>query len=133
MKSIFLLLALSAGTLLGVVFAQAAAEEAWHAPAKAAGRNNPLAGKSELASGGKKLFQKNCAVCHDSGEQQKGPHLGLPATQGQSDGELFWKISNGNARSAMPSFSSLPEGQRWQLVLYLRSLAEKQGAKTGTE
>ena len=42
--------------------------------------------------------------------------------QAQTDGELFWKITNGKADGKMPSFSRLPELQRWQLVLYLRAL-----------
>ena len=40
--------------------------------------------------------------------------------QVQTDGALFWKISSGNTRAGMPTFSFLPEPQRWQLVLYLR-------------
>ncbi len=40
----------------------------------------------------------------------------------QSDGELFYKISEG--RRPMPEFKTkLTEQQRWQLVLLMRSLA----------
>ena len=40
----------------------------------------------------------------------------------QSDGELFYKISEG--RRPMPEFKTkLTEKQRWQLVLLMRSLA----------
>jgi len=46
----------------------------------------------------------------------------LPLVQQQSDGALFWKITNGNLGRGMPSFSALPEAQRWQLVLFLRRL-----------
>ncbi len=46
----------------------------------------------------------------------------MPKVQEQSDGALFWKITNGNPDRGMPSFSQLPELQRWQLVLYLRKL-----------
>jgi hypothetical protein len=46
----------------------------------------------------------------------------LPAVQQQSDGTLFWKITNGNSSRGMPAFSKLPELQRWQLVLYVRAL-----------
>ncbi|PYR59484.1 MAG: hypothetical protein DMF91_14665 [Acidobacteria bacterium] len=53
----------------------------------------------------------------------KGPALTVPDVQSQSDGALFWKISGGNTRRGMPTFSFLPEAQRWQLVLHLRSLA----------
>lgn len=102
-------------------------QDKWEAPAEAAAKKNPLQSKPELAAGGKKVFDRLCKVCHDSGSvQQKGPHLDSPDVQANSDGALFWKISSGNSRSGMPNFSSLPDGQRWQLVLYIRSLAHKQ-------
>jgi len=40
--------------------------------------------------------------------------------QPQTDGALFWKISSGDARAGMPSFSYSPAPERWQLVLHLR-------------
>jgi hypothetical protein len=40
--------------------------------------------------------------------------------QGQTDGELFWKISNG--RGAMPPWKHLPEMERWRIVNYIRYL-----------
>ena len=55
-------------------------------------------------------------------EKKHSADLQLPVVQSQSDGVLFWKITNGNARRGMPSFSKLPELQRWQLVLYVRKL-----------
>ena len=117
MKALFVLILFCAAGMV----AQTAEE--WKAPAEAAAKKNPIAAKPELAAGGKKIFTKTCAVCHESGSSaQKAPHLASPAVQKESDGALFWKISNGNTRSGMPSFSSLPDSQRWQLVLYIRSL-----------
>jgi len=98
----------------------------WHPPADATARANPLAAKLELASGGEKLFKRHCVECH--GEDGTGlvrknaADLRLPVVQSQTDGTLFWRITNGNTSRGMPSFSRLPELQRWQLVLYLRSL-----------
>jgi mono/diheme cytochrome c family protein len=98
----------------------------WRAPAEATARRNPLAHKPEAAAGGEKLFKRNCVECH--GEDGTGlakkhaADLQLPVVQQQSDGALFWKITNGNTDRGMPSFSRLPELQRWQLVLYLRTL-----------
>jgi mono/diheme cytochrome c family protein len=113
--------------LAAFAFAQELSKEKWQAPVDASAKKNPLHGKPELAVGGKKIFERTCKVCHDSASaNQKGPHLDLPEVQADSDGALFWKISNGNSRSGMPNFSSLPDGQRWQLVLYIRSLAHKQ-------
>jgi len=98
----------------------------WRAPAAAAFKPNPLAKRPEAAAGGKKLFLRNCTECHGndgSGIMKKhAADLQLPVVQEQSDGALFWKITNGNPDRGMPSFSKLPELQRWQLVLFLRSL-----------
>ncbi len=104
----------------------------WRAPEGAAAKPNPLAKRSETAAGGRKLFLRNCTECHgNEGTGMVRKHSAdfqLPVVQDQSDGALFWKITNGNPDRGMPSFSNLPELQRWQLVLFLRSLkpAEKQ-------
>jgi mono/diheme cytochrome c family protein len=97
----------------------------WQPPAEAAARPNPLADRTDLAAGGRKLFQRHCAECHsdDGRGLKKAADLQLPIVQKQTDGALHWKISNGNPRHGMPSFSVLPDLQRWQIVLHLRSLA----------
>jgi hypothetical protein len=41
---------------------------------------------------------------------------------GATDGDLFWILKNGEPFRGMPSWARLPEGQRWQIVAYLRSL-----------
>ena len=43
-------------------------------------------------------------------------------TQSASDGEVFWFITTGAVDKGMPSWSTLSERQRWQLVSYLKSL-----------
>jgi len=55
-------------------------------------------------------------------EPKHSADLCLPVVQQQSDGMLFWKITNGNTSRGMPSFSKVPELQRWQIVLYVRTL-----------
>jgi mono/diheme cytochrome c family protein len=102
----------------------------WPVPEKAAQRKNPLASKPESAEGGCKLFERMCVSCHGDeshGRTHDAPDLHTDAVQGESDGALFWRISNGNSRKGMPSFSGLPEGQRWQLVMYVRSLVSGSG------
>jgi mono/diheme cytochrome c family protein len=98
----------------------------WQAPGNAVSRANPLARRPEAAAGGQKLFHRNCVECHgDDGSGLVKKHaadLQLPVVQQQTDGTLFWKITNGNPDRGMPSFSNLPELQRWQIILYLRSL-----------
>lgn len=96
----------------------------WVAPAHAASKRNPLASRPELAAGGARLFAERCAMCHgDTGRgTPDAPSLVADDVSNQTDGSLFWKISSGNTRAGMPAFSFLPEGQRWQLVLYVRNL-----------
>jgi mono/diheme cytochrome c family protein len=98
----------------------------WRAPEEAAARPNPLAQRPQAVAGGKKLFLRNCAECHNQDGagivKKHAADLQLAVVQGQSDGSLFWKITNGNPDRGMPSFSKLPELERWQLVLYLRML-----------
>jgi mono/diheme cytochrome c family protein len=102
-----------------------AGDKRWTAPPEAAGRANPLAGHLDVVGGGRKVFRDRCASCHgdDGRGTRKAPDLTGRDVQGQSDGALFWKIGQGNTRRGMPTFSYLPEPQRWQLVLYLRSLS----------
>ena len=101
----------------------------WRPPVEAAAKRNPLATRQEAAAGGEKLFKRNCVECHGadgSGLVKKhAADLRLAKVQAQSDGALFWKLTNGNPDRGMPSFSRLPELQRWQLVLYLRKLGTK--------
>jgi len=105
-------------------------DPSWRAPADAVSRVNPLASRSEAAAGGRKLFVRNCEECHGRAgrgiEKKHSADLQLPIVQNETDGALFWKITNGNIPRGMPSFSRLPELQRWQLVLYIRTLKPAQ-------
>ena len=135
MRVLATILLLGSGTL-AMLWAQNAdyrPDERWQAPREAAARGNPLPVTTEIVGGGRKLFLRHCAECHRSDGQggKKAADLLLPVVQEQSDGALFWKISNGNPRRGMPSWSRLPEPQRWQLVLYLRAL-RPDPAGTGT-
>jgi mono/diheme cytochrome c family protein len=84
---------------------------------------------------GQKLYLANCFTCH--GAEGKGDGPGAAALEkkpanlsqrikstGESDGELFWKISEG--RAPMVTWkASLSETQRWELVNYLRATFAK--------
>lgn len=135
MKTLAALLLLGSGTL-AMLWAQNPdyrPEGGWQAPSRAAARPNPLPATAEIVGGGRKLFLRHCAECHGSDGQggKRAADLLLPVVQEQSDGALFWKITNGNPRRGMPSWGRLPEPQRWQLVLYVRALRpESAGAET---
>ena len=105
-------------------------DPSWRPPAEAVAKKNPLASRLEAAAGGEKLFKRHCMECHgEDGAGMVKKHsadLQMAKVQEQSDGALFWKLTNGNPDRGMPSFSRLPELQRWQLVLYLRKLKAAQ-------
>ena len=123
MRRITLLLTIATCTFAAAQQAMSP-DSSWRAPKDAAARQNPLGRRSELAAGGARLFRRHCAECHgdngQGGERKNAPDLRGDDVQLQSDGELFWKISNGNGD--MPGWSRLPEAQRWQLILFLRTL-----------
>ena len=97
----------------------------WTAPAKNDGRVNPFRSQPALSAGGRKIFSQRCTSCHgdDGRGTTRAPNLVAADVQRQTDGALVWKITTGETRAGMPSFSFLPEAQRWQLVLHLRNLA----------
>lgn len=115
-----------------VGIAGVAAAQEWKAPASAKNLKNPV-GRAEGAKAGKAIFETNCAMCHGASGKGDGPagaalnpkprNLTDRAVQAETDGELFWKISEG--RGAMPPWKQLPEKDRWSLVRYIRSLAGK--------
>lgn len=109
------------------------AQGEWHAPAPDKAKKNPVAGGAKAVEAGKKVAQVNCVLCHGDSGKGNGPGAAAlnpkPAdwtskrVQDESDGELFWKISNG--RGPMPSWKHLPEADRWSVVHYIRSLKGK--------
>jgi mono/diheme cytochrome c family protein len=105
------------------------------APAKAAGRINPLQSDPEAVAVGEKLFALHCAECHgqmaDGGH--KGPSLIADQVQQASPGTLFWILTNGVVRHGMPVWSKLPEPQRWQIVSYIRSFSPARKAAADSQ
>jgi mono/diheme cytochrome c family protein len=97
-----------------------------HVPAKDRARSNPYAANAEACAAGAKLFGRYCAECHgeDGGGIHGHPALVSARIRHASDGELQWMLRNGSLRNGMPSWSSLPEAQRWQIVTYLRDLQQ---------
>jgi mono/diheme cytochrome c family protein len=125
MKRALLIVLLVAAVVAATAQKEYVPDPSWRPPAKDAAKKNPLKPSENVVAGGRKLFQKNCIECH--GEQGVGvshnaANLTSPAVRQESDGTLFWKITNGHLEKGMPSFSGLPELQRWQLVLYIRQL-----------
>ncbi len=117
-------ISLAAACLLCIPLLMMADNKSFHgAPESAAAMKNPYSGSASAAATGKKLFAQNCAACHGNNLQGMGPAppLQSAAVKSARPGELFWFISNGDLSNGMPSWSSLPKQQRWQLVTFLES------------
>lgn len=107
------------------------AQNVWVAPDEAKKIINPYDGNKIAAQKGEMLYQKLCWTCHGKKGLGDGPagqslnpkprSFSLKEVQEQTDGALFWKISNGNGMM-VPYKHSLNEEQRWQLVNFIRSL-----------
>ena len=93
-------------------------------PLKETDRMNPYAGQAEATRAGHKIFERECAACHGDAAQggKRAPALASPAIREASSGQIFWVLKNGSMKHGMPSFSHLPEQQRWQVVTYLKTL-----------
>jgi mono/diheme cytochrome c family protein len=74
---------------------------------------------------------RHCAECHneDGSGLQEAADLQLPEVQKQSDGSIFWKITNGNVKAGMPPFARLSDTERWQIVSFVRTLKTEPGAQ----
>ncbi len=103
-----------------------------HVPDKDRARINPYASDHDAKLAGEKLFQENCAECHGKvGEGVRGkPAVVSARVRRASDGELQWLLRNGSLWNGMPSWSSLPEQQRWQIITYLRELQQQHPAES---
>lgn len=130
---------LLAAALTALVAAIAVAQDAkpgeeWVAPARAAKKKNPVEVNDASIARGKELYTAECFSCHGATGKGDGPgvkdlekkpeDLSLAKTQDQTDGALFWKISEG--RKPMPAMAEKwDENKRWDVVNYLRTFKKK--------
>ena len=104
----------------------------WNVPKTAASMKNPFPADESSLERGKHSYQIDCIRCH--GKEGKGDglkaekvhkdvaDLGSDVIQKQTDGELFWKISE--ARRPMP-LTDISNDQRWDIVNYIRTFKKK--------
>ncbi len=115
------------GTLAALVGLAFAASTTWldHVPPRDHARTNPLASSPEAVQAGALLYRHNCRQCHGAdaeGDGKKKPSLKTDRIRTATDGDLEWFLRQGDLAHGMPSWSSLPQAQRWQIIAYLRSL-----------
>lgn len=128
MKIKLLIILLISVALFGFIGLQ---EDIWKAPEESKKIKNPITNMTKSIPNGKKLFRSRCAVCHGRTGLGDGPggkalvpkplSLLTNLVQDQTDGEIYWKITNG--RNDMIKWGPiLSEEQRWDLVNYIRAL-----------
>jgi mono/diheme cytochrome c family protein len=113
--------------ILTSVTALGAASRWEQVPAKDHARANPLAGQPEAIQAGALNYRDHCQQCHKAnaeGDGNKRPSLRSQQIRNATDGDIEWFLRQGDLRRGMPSWSSLPQAQRWQLVAYLRSIQQ---------
>jgi putative copper export protein/mono/diheme cytochrome c family protein/peroxiredoxin len=87
------------------------------------------------------LYSESCAVCHGIAGYGDGPAASdlkpkpadLTARHAASHtvGDLYWWLSHGIKETAMPGFKdSFNEDERWDLINFLRALANAERART---
>ncbi len=106
-------------------------------PSRARSLQNPLAATPEILADGRAHWADHCAACHandGSGDAQMGrnlypkaPDMRAAATQGLTDGELYYIIQNGIRLSGMPAWGERGiEDDRgsWACVAFIRHLPQ---------
>jgi mono/diheme cytochrome c family protein len=104
-------------------------------PSGARARQNPEPATEASLRSGLEHWADHCATCHandGSGAVPIGralyppvPDMRLPATQGMTDGELFYIIEHGVKLTGMPAWGDgTPESETssWHLVQFIRRL-----------
>jgi mono/diheme cytochrome c family protein len=111
--------------------------EPWVAPMRASKKANPEHADANSLSVGKRIFERECLACHGAKGLGDGPkaadlerrpgNLADPALWDESDGALFWKLTEG--RAPMPATKTLlSDDERWHVINYVRTLAPTEAA-----
>lgn len=104
----------------------------WIVPATQKEIKNPLTASAASLAAAKEIYMDKCANCHGDGGKGDGSDAMMydptpsdltdAKVAKKTDGELYFQITEG--RKPMPAFKKkLTDEQRWQLVLFVRSLA----------
>ena len=131
----FKIIAILGVTLLSSHFIQAQSAP-WPVPKTGQDLKNPDANDAGSIKNGRTLYVSYCTPCHGNKGKGDGPASASlnpkPAdhtsamVQAESDGVLYYKISEGHGHTAMPPFKAvLTIDQRWAVVNYIRTLSPK--------
>jgi mono/diheme cytochrome c family protein len=96
-------------------------------------RKNPVPNTPEALESGKTLYQSQCAMCHGKTGDGRGdlalslkltvPDVTDPQRQKRrTDGEWLYITTHGH--NDMPAEKRLVDQQKWEIILYMRTLAK---------
>ena len=117
----------------------AQSSEPWVAPERRARRPNPVAADQASVQRGREVYRRECIKCHGAAgnndgsdthgaDMSKAPKLSDARMWDETDGALFWKISEG--RDPMPSTNeTLTDAERWNVINYIRTFAPRPGGR----
>lgn len=117
-------------TLTGFILFQD--KKPWPVPDAQKNMRNPVAADAASVAEGKTLWNTHCKSCHGAKGLGDGPkaaqlktepgNFSLASFQGQTDGALFYKTSEG--RDDMPAFKKkiADANERWSIVNFMRTL-----------
>ncbi len=115
----------------------AGSSSGWTLPPDADATKNPLTVDAKVLAAGKTVFKNKCTKCHGETGVGDGPDadpdhredmdLTNPKRADRnSDGVVFYKVSNGRKKPKMPVFKEeLTENQIWSVVAYVQTLRKK--------
>ena len=131
-------IAFCAATIAGVEISSPEAPQSrgWTIGEDAETKANPLTPDERTLAAGRAIFKQKCQKCHGPGGLGDGPDADPDATdmdltnpkraERNTDGIVFYKVSNGRSSPKMPSFKDeLNEQQIWMVVTYVQSLRKK--------
>ena len=133
---LFALMALTAAGLGVWTLARAHSKDDWPVPDAAKKVKNPVPVTPEGLAAARQLYSAKCSRCHGDAGKGDGEEAGMydpkPADltdahmmQAMTDGEIFYKISEGH--DPMPAFKEkIPPEDRWRLVNYARTFSAAQ-------
>ncbi len=133
MKKFFVVMAVAIGfASISFTVANRPDKKPWPVPDNYKKMKNPVAADAASVAEGKALWNTHCKSCHGAkglGDGTKAAQLktdpgnfSTADVQGQPDGSLFYKTSEG--RDDMPGFKKkVPDAdERWSIVNFIRTL-----------
>ena len=105
----------------------------WVAPSSANDMINPIEANEKSIEEGSLVYRRTCRSCHGRNGDGNGveaanlstpvPDFSDPAHWEQSDGSLFWKISEGR-NDMLPLKDELSEADIWNVINYIKTFLE---------